>query len=65
MSYLLKFNLLPSHQSGFRPGYSTELRLPSFTDQIEQAIHEGFLTAAVFIDLTKAFDTINPPHPST
>lgn len=27
MSYLLKFNLLSSHQFGFRPGYSTELDL--------------------------------------
>lgn len=59
MCYLLKFNLLSPHQFGFRPDYSTELALLSFTDRIKQAIDDGLLTGAVFIDLTKAFDTIN------
>lgn len=31
----------------------------SFTDRFKQAIDDGLLTGAVFIDLTKAFDTIN------
>lgn len=59
MSYLTKFNLLTSRQFGFRPGYSTELALLYLTDQIKEAIDEGLFFGAVFIDLTKAFDTIN------
>lgn len=59
MSYLNKFNLLSSPQFGFRPGYSTELVLLYLTDQIEQAIDDDLIFRAVFINLTKAFDTIS------
>lgn len=59
ISYLTKFNLLTSKQYGFRPGYSTELALLTLTDKIKGAIDQGFVVGGVFIDLTKAFDTIN------
>lgn len=59
MSYFKKFDLLSPHQFGFRPGFSTELALISFTDKIKLAIDDGSLFGAVFVDLTKAFDTIN------
>lgn len=58
MHYLNKFNLLSPHQFGFRNGYSTEQALLKFTDNIKQFIDEGFVVGAIFIDLTKAFDTL-------
>lgn len=59
ISDLTKFKLLTSKQYGFRPGYSTELALLTLTDKIKGAIDQGFVVGGVFIDLTKAFDTIN------
>lgn len=59
MRYLKKFNLLSPQQFGFRQGYSTELALITLTEEIKQAIDRGLLVGSVFIDLTKAFDTIN------
>lgn len=57
--YLSKFNILSTHQFGFRTGYSTNLALLSFTDNIKHAIDAGNYAGALFIDLTKAFDSIN------
>lgn len=59
MNYLLKFKLLAHQQFGFRPNYSTELALIEFTDRVKQFIDNGFFAGAVFLDFTKAFDTIN------
>lgn len=57
--YLSKFNIISSSQFGFRHGYSTEMALIHLTDQIKKLIDEGCLVASIFIDLTKAFDSIN------
>lgn len=57
--YFDKFNLLSPHQFGFRPGFSTEHALISFTDTIKRAIDMGHIVGAIFVDFTKAFDTIN------
>lgn len=57
--YLEKFNLLTPRQFGFRPNFSTELALIEFSDQIKNFIDNGCWAAAIFIDFTKAFDTIN------
>lgn len=59
ISYLNKFDLLTSKQFGFRANYSTELALITFTDAIKTFIDKGFWAGALFIDFTKAFDTIN------
>lgn len=59
VSYLTKFSLLSPKQYSFRPGYSAELALLTLTDKIKNAIDQGLLVGGVFIDLTKAFDTIN------
>ena len=45
-------------QYGFRKGYNTELAVTAFTDNIRCAIDQGKMTGAVFIDLRKAFDTV-------
>lgn len=59
MNYLNKFNILTPHQFGFRSNYSTEHALIEFTDTIKKFIDNGSWGGAVFIDFTKAFDTIN------
>lgn len=59
MSYLNKFEMLTSKQFGFRPNYSTEQALITFTDAIKSLIDKGHWAGALFIDFTKAFDTIN------
>ena len=59
LHHLLKNNLFTSHQSGFRPGHSTEDVLLRTIDDWRLAIDSGKVVAAVFIDFTKAFDTIS------
>ena len=59
LHHLLKNNLLTSHQSGFRPGHSTEDVLLRTIDDWRLAIDSGKVVAAVFINFTKAFDTIS------
>ena len=56
--YLEQQGLLSESQYGFRKGYDTELPLTVFTDSIRCAIDSGKITGAVFIDLRKAFDTV-------
>ena len=58
-SYLCDNNLLSQKQSGFRLNSSAVTASAMFTDKILSAMDKGELTGAVFIDLTKAFDTVN------
>ena len=56
----LEFNgFLSEHQFGFRPNRSTELAVTLFTDLIRKEADRGKATGAIFIDLSKAFDTIS------
>ena len=48
-----------SHQFGFRNGYSTNDALTSLTEMIRKALHEEKFACGVFIDLQKAFDTVD------
>lgn len=59
MKYLSKFNILSPHQYGFRAGLSTDCALLSFTDKVKTAIDSGCYAGALFVDLSKAFDSIN------
>ena len=56
--YLCKNHLLSDNQFGFRRGSSTK-HVTYFTDQIRMWMDKGLLTGAVFIDLWKAFDTVD------
>ena len=51
--------VLCPHQSGFRAGYSTQDVLLHVTDKWLKAIDAGKYTGAVFLDLAKAFDTVD------
>ena len=58
-AYLNENDLLHDSQFGFRNGRCTELAATLFTDNVKRKVDEGKLVGAVFIDLTKAFDTLN------
>ena len=57
--YLTKFKLLYEYQFGFREGHSTTQALVEITDRLRSAIDKQELTCGIFIDLTKAFDTVD------
>ena len=59
MDFLNENKLLSKNQFGFRPKMSTELATVKFIDEIRMSVDKGNLAGAVFIDLTKAFDTIS------
>jgi len=59
MRYLEDNGLLSESQFGFRKNRSTEHATTLFSDHIRKAMDKGQLTGAVFIDLSKAFDTIS------
>ena len=58
-SYLINNELLSVYQSGFRPTYSTVTALLETTNNWCVNIDKGLLNGVIFIDLKKAFDTID------
>ena len=58
-SFIDRYNLLSSNQYGFRRNMSTSLALMELTEEITTALDDEKVTVGVFIDLKKAFDTIN------
>ncbi len=58
-NHLLENNLLTNTQSGFRPRHSTLTAATDVTDYILGNMDKGDLTGAVFLDLKKAFDTVD------
>ena len=56
--YLVTNNLLTRKQFGFRKGLSTVSALTSFADEVLLNMEQGKLCGAVFLDLTKGFDTV-------
>ena len=57
--YLNENNLLSRHQSGFRSLHSKVTALIEATDNWSLNIDRGFINAVVFLDLNKAFDTVD------
>jgi retron-type reverse transcriptase len=53
------YNLLHENQFGFRPGLSTEMAILQVYNNIISALDSRKHTVGVFLDLSKAFDTIN------
>ena len=58
-NYLERNNYLVECQGGFRKNRSTTSTIVSFTDRVLRAMDQAKVTLATFIDLKKAFDTIN------
>jgi hypothetical protein len=59
MDYLESNNLINDSQFGFRQKRSTQLAVTLFLDNVRAKMDKGLLTGAVFIDLSKAFDTVS------
>ena len=57
--YLKDQNILYDKQFGFRTGHSTEHTIAQLIDQIYEAFEKNEYTSGVFIDLSKAFDTVD------
>ena len=57
--HLRRNALLPSTQSGFRPGHSCVTALAAVSDDIFRATDCGQLTVLVLLDYSKAFDTVS------
>ena len=52
-------DIISTHQSGFRSSHSTLTALLEATDNWVFKIDRGNVNAVVFLDLKKAFDTVN------
>ena len=52
-------NFLSKEQGGFRKGFSTLSTIANLTDDLFNQVNDGKTTAAVFVDLRKAFDRVN------
>ena len=57
--YLTDNNLLAVSQHGFRPMYSTLTALLEVTNNWYLNIDDGLLNSVLFLDLKKAFDTVD------
>ena len=57
--FLVDNDLLYKHQYGFRPGHSTSHALINFVTKAANAIDCHKYLAGIFLDLSKAFDTLD------
>ena len=58
-SYLTENNILFNKQFGFRAGHSTEHQLLELVHQISNTFNDKNYLIGIFIDLSKAFDTMD------
>jgi len=58
-NYMVMNNLLTDSQFGFKEKHSTSMAILRLVAQIATEIDKGNVTLGVFIDLSKAFDTID------
>ena len=58
-SFLDKHNILYKYQYGFRKTYSTNLALLEAVDKIYSNLNDGLYGIGIYLDLQKAFDTVN------
>jgi len=58
-SYLLKFDILYEHQFGFRKSHSTSMAMIDVINMITNKLDCGYKVMGIFMDLQKAFDTVN------
>ena len=59
ITFLDKNHLLTKFQFGFRPKLSTEYAATILLDSNRNNVDKSKLVGAIFVDLTKAFDTVS------
>jgi hypothetical protein len=57
--FLYKNKILTETQNGFRKGKCMETAVQSFIEIIQEALDKRVHSIGIFIDLTKAYDTLN------
>jgi retron-type reverse transcriptase len=59
MPFLYENKTLTEAQNGFRKGKCIETAVQSFIEIIQEALDKGVHSNGIFIDLTKAYDSLN------
>ena len=59
-SYLLRFKLLSPNQFGFQCGVSTSHAISAVYDDLLNNADKKYYSCCLFLDLSKAFDTVHP-----
>ena len=59
INYIEKHKIIFQSQFGFRKGHSTAQAITEITNTLRKAIDNNLYTCGVFLDFSKAFDTVN------
>ena len=54
-----EYNIIYNYQFGFRKKHSTQQAIISLVQNITQSLDSGDIVIGLFLDLKKAFDTVN------
>lgn len=58
-SFIERFNIVASSQFGFRKKHSTQMAILSLYEKVTEALDNNEFAIGIFVDLSKAFDTLN------
>ena len=58
-NFLIEDNIIYDLLLGFRQRFSASHALINLTENIRQALDEGYIGCGMFVDLLKAFDTVD------
>ena len=59
LDFITKHNILHKYQFGFRKQHSTNHAVISLVEKLHNALDQGNMAITCFLDLKKAFDTVN------
>ena len=59
VSFIEKYKIFYEYKFGFRKGYSTEQAILEITDNLRNYLDNNQIVCGLFLNLSKAFDTVN------